>query len=139
MSRPRRNDSWFVFHDSSWSFHEPYLAENTYFTNRLEWTQHKIMIFKPVSKYQIIRHLHNFKNILSTISTIIHFFIKQTFSKHHFTRSRNNKPKRRDNDLFKHLLFNLLWCLEKQFVKLCSTRNFNLSCSIEMYHFEKLS
>ena len=137
MSRLRRNDSWFVFHNSSWSFHEPYLAENTNFTKRLERTQHKIMVFKPVSKYQIIRHLHNFKNIFIDDH---HPFLYQTnVFKTSFTRSRNNKPKRRDNDLFKHLLFNLLWCLEKQFVKLCSTRNFNLSCSIEMYHFEKLS
>ena len=40
------------------------LAENTYFTNHMEWTEHKIMALKPASKYQIIWWCHNLKNTL---------------------------------------------------------------------------
>ena len=40
------------------------LAKNTYFTNRIAWTEHKIMVLKPATKYQIIQHWDNFKNIL---------------------------------------------------------------------------
>ena len=54
-------------------------VENTYFTNHIEWTEHKIMGFK----YQIIR-----QSLLSTISIIIHFFVKQKLCKHYFLRSR---------------------------------------------------
>ena len=56
------NDSWFVIHDSSWSFNESY------------WTEHKITAMKPANKYQI--------------PTIIHFFIKQKFCKYQFLQSR---------------------------------------------------
>ena len=31
------------------------LAEDTYFTNHVEWTEHKTMVLKPANKYQIIR------------------------------------------------------------------------------------
>ena len=40
------------------------LAENTCFTNHIESTEHKIMVFKPANKYQIIWQCYNFKNIL---------------------------------------------------------------------------
>ena len=40
------------------------LAESTYFTNYIEWTDLKIMILKSANKYQIICHCHNFKNTL---------------------------------------------------------------------------
>ena len=50
----RFNDSWFVFHDSSWSFHEPHFSRKHIFQNHAEWTEHKIIVFKPENKYQII-------------------------------------------------------------------------------------
>ena len=34
------------------------------FTNRIELTEHKIIVLKPTNKYQTIRQCHNFKNIL---------------------------------------------------------------------------
>ena len=37
------------------------LAENTYFTNHTDWTEHKIMVLKPANKYQFIWQCHNFK------------------------------------------------------------------------------
>ena len=40
------------------------LAKNTYFKNHIAWWEHKIMVLKPTSKYQIIQHWDNFKNIL---------------------------------------------------------------------------
>ena len=41
------------------------LAENTYFTNHLGWTGHKIMVLKPTNKYKIIQQWHNFESILN--------------------------------------------------------------------------
>ena len=58
-------------------------AESTYFTNHTEWTEHKIMGFKPTNRYQIIR-----QSLLSTISIIIHFFVKQKLCKQYFLGSR---------------------------------------------------
>ena len=46
------------------------LTENTYFTNHLEWTKHKIMVLKPASKYKIIWQCHNFENIF--INNFLH-------------------------------------------------------------------
>ena len=40
------------------------LAENKYFMNLIEWTEHRIMVLKPARMYQIIQQCHNFKNIL---------------------------------------------------------------------------
>ena len=41
-------------------------GENTYFTNHIEWKEHKIIGFKPANKFQIIRRCHNksFVNII---------------------------------------------------------------------------
>ena len=64
----RFNDSWFVFHESSWNFHETYLAENEYFANRrVSKTQNGFN--KLINKYQIIGQYHDIKKFLSTIST----------------------------------------------------------------------
>ena len=49
------------------------LAENTYFTNHVEWTEHKIMALKPASKYQIIWQCHSFK------CTLIDYFQHHPF------------------------------------------------------------
>ena len=35
-------------------------GENMYFTNHIEWTEHKIMDFKLGNTYQIIWRCHNF-------------------------------------------------------------------------------
>ena len=45
-------------------FMEHILTENTYFTNHIERTEHKIMVLKPANKYQIIWQYHNLKNML---------------------------------------------------------------------------
>ena len=95
LFRVQFNHLWFVFHDSSWSFHEPYFSRKHTFHESFEWTEHKIMILKPANKYQIIRQ--QWFTLLSI------FFIKQKFWKHYFLQSRNNKLKRWDNEFFKHL------------------------------------
>ena len=56
------SDSYFTILGET--FMNQILAENTYFTNHREWTEHKIMVLKAANKYQIIWHCHNFKNIL---------------------------------------------------------------------------
>ena len=40
------------------------LAENTYFINHKELTEHKIMVFKSANNYQIIQQYHDLKSIL---------------------------------------------------------------------------
>ena len=45
------------------NFKNHILAENTYFMNHIEWTEHKIMVLKPTNNCQIISQCHNFKNI----------------------------------------------------------------------------
>ena len=63
------SDSWFMFHDSSWSFYESVLAERH--ISRITWReQHKIMVLKPAHKNKIIGQCHNFKNIL--INNFLH-------------------------------------------------------------------
>ena len=60
-------------------------AENMYFRNHTEWTEQKIMGFKPPNKNRIIQQYHSFKNKAlktSTITRIIHFIIEQKFCKH---------------------------------------------------------
>ena len=57
------NDSWFVFCNSGWSFHESYCSRK-HFTNNLGWTGHKIVVLKPANKLKIIQQCHNFENIL---------------------------------------------------------------------------
>ena len=73
------------------------LAESTYFTNHVEWTEHKIMASKLANTYQIIWQCHSFK------STLIHYFqyhpflYKASFGSIIFYRAKNNKLKRQDN------------------------------------------
>ena len=58
-------------------------AENTYFTNHRQWTEHNITVFKPANRDQIIQ-----QSLLSAISIIIYFFVNQKFCKHYFLQSR---------------------------------------------------
>ena len=60
------------------------LVESTYFTNRIEQTEHSTMILKFANKYQIIWQCHNFKSILVDD----HSFFKYKFCKHHLLPSR---------------------------------------------------
>ena len=92
---PRFNDSWFVFHNSRWSFHEPYFSRKHLFheSYRVNRTQdYSLKTFKEVPNYFAMS-----KTFLSTISTIIHFFIEQKFFKHHFYGAENNKLKSQGN------------------------------------------
>ena len=111
------------------------LVENTYFTNHIEWTKHKIMF-----KYQIFGIVIILKTFLLAISSIIHFFLlSKNFVKNIFHRAEDNISKRKDNYPFKYLF--TIWftqLLEKHFIELCNTRKSDLACSIEQYHFEEL-
>ena len=90
---------WFVFHDSSWGFHEPYFSRKHNFANRIEWTERKIMVLRPTNKvmtYPIIRHCHNFKNILSDNFQHHSFlFSDKSFVNIFFYRAENNIEKTR--------------------------------------------
>ena len=56
------SDSYFTIPHEVFTNH--ILVANTYFTNRMELKEHKIMVLKPGNKYQIMLQFHNFKNIL---------------------------------------------------------------------------
>ena len=82
------------------------LPVNTYFTNRREWTEHKIIVLKPASKYKAIWQRYFFRNILSSISSIIYLSVEQKcFVKIIFYGRVNIKSQIRDN----YLLFHILW------------------------------
>ena len=55
-------DSYFMILVQVFTNHT--LAENTYFTNHLAWTEHTIMVLKTTNKYKIIQESHNFEDIL---------------------------------------------------------------------------
>ena len=85
--RVQFNDSWFVFYDSSWSFHKSnfsrkhisQIMQSEQSTRLGPWD---LQISTKLSGNFIASKAH-----LSTISNIIHFFIKQKFCKH-FLRSQ---------------------------------------------------
>ena len=97
------------------------LAENTYFANRIEWTKHSIMVLRLSNKYQIILHHNNFKNILVDDHP---FF----FSKLKITNWKDETINH-SNIYYYYLIYGA----RKAFLKLCNRRNFDFSCSIEMY------
>ena len=88
---------WFIFHSSTWSFHKPYFSRKQIFhkSYRAKKTQ---MVVKPVNKYQIMQYCHYFKNILSVISSIIHFFLSKSFVNIIFHWAKNNKLKNKINN-----------------------------------------
>ena len=55
---------WFIFHDSSWSFHKPYFRRKCIFHKLYCVNRYKIKVLKSGNKYQIIWQCLNFKNIL---------------------------------------------------------------------------
>ena len=60
-------------------FTDHILAEKIYFKNHIEWTEHKIMVVNRQVSAKLFDNEIISKTFLSTISTIIHFFIKQRF------------------------------------------------------------
>ena len=63
QSRVRFNNSWFVFHNSSWILHKTHFSNKHIFLNYIVWTEHKILVLKLANKYRIIQQYHNFENI----------------------------------------------------------------------------
>ena len=59
--RVQSNDSYFTILVEVFTNH--ILAESTYFTSRIERTEHSIMVLKLSNKYQIIWQCHSLKNI----------------------------------------------------------------------------
>ena len=64
------------------------LVENTHLKKTLEFTEHKLLAWKPANKCQIIWQYQNFKNILVNEFQHHSYFIKQKIGKHHFLESR---------------------------------------------------
>ena len=70
------------------------LAENTFLMNHLLWTDHKIMVLKPASKYRIIQQYHNFQsNLINNFQDHSFFYwvkVLQTSFFHHNVNSNVN-------------------------------------------------
>ena len=56
------------------------LAEKKYFTNRIKWTEHSIMVLNPANKHKLFGNIVISKTFLSIASTFIHFFTEQIFT-----------------------------------------------------------
>ena len=103
LLRVQFNDLWIEFHNSSQNFHESH-SSRKHFTNDTELKEHKILVLKPTSKYQIIWQWwftalsisllsKNFGNII--------FFTEPEIS---------NWREKTINCSNIYLLFDLLWC-----------------------------
>ena len=73
------------------------LAENTYFTNNVEWTEQSITVLKPANKYQLIWQCHSLKSTLIDFPTSSNSLSSKCFVNIIFYGAKNNKLKRRDN------------------------------------------
>ena len=128
-TRVRFNDSWFVYHGSSYVFTNHILAESTYFKNHIEWTEHKITVLKPANKYQIIRHYHEFEKIL------IHDSQHQPF----LHRAKENYTNWKDGTINHSNIYYLIYCdAGRAFHKIIQRKKFDMFCGMEMYNFEEL-
>ena len=123
-------NSWFIFHDSTWSSQKPYfnkkhIFHKSYRVNRTwDWNQQiRTKLFDNV----IIS-----KTYLLIISSTIHFFIIVWQSK--ITNCKDETT----NHWNIYLQFDFLWCQKKLFVKLYTPWKFDFSCSMKMYHFKEL-
>ena len=79
-------------------------AENTYFTNHIEWTEHATMVLKPANKYQIIWKSYNFRTGITD-----DFFMSKSFLNITFYGTENPKLLSCDNSPFKSL-FTIWFC-----------------------------
>ena len=109
LVRVRFYDSWFIFQDSIWSFHEPcFCGKHIIFMNHIGWTEHKVMVLKFANKDQII--WHNFENIC--INDFHHhpfFYQEKILQTSFFTEPKIKKWKDKIiNHSNIYLLFNLL-------------------------------
>ena len=78
------------------------------------------------------------KTLLSTISFIIQFFIKQKFCKDHFLQSQKQQNDKTRQLPIQAFIYYLIYSgVRKAFCKIMQHKE--MSCSIEMYQIEKLS
>ena len=86
--RVRFNDSWFVFHDSRWSFHEPYFSRKQ-ISQIIQGDQNtRLWSLNLQTSTKLFDNIIILKMFLLTISFIILYFIKQRLGKHHLLQSR---------------------------------------------------
>ena len=86
------------------------LAENTYFTNLTQWTEHEIIVLKPPNKDQIIRYCHNFENIViegfrhHSISLLSKSFSNIVFTEPNIKNCKDQKVNYSNISLFFYLM-----------------------------------
>ena len=135
-------DSWFVFHESSWSFQKPYFSRKHIF-DELHWVNrtqyYGLKTCKQVPNYSVLLLFQKHSYQWFPASSI--FLLSKSFVNFAFYGAGKNKLKRQDK-FIQTFIFYLIYSgksilLEKHFVRLCNTRKFNLSSIIEMCHFEE--
>ena len=139
IDRVQFNNSWFVFHDSSLSFHGPYFSRNKNFMNHLGWTEYKIMVLKPANKSKTIGQCHNFwKDFYqrfpsSSNSLSSKGFVNILFYGDNLWKQLSDKTRQLTTQAF---IYYLIYS-ETFFVKSCNTRKLDMSSSMEIHHFKK--
>ena len=127
--RIRFNSSWFVFYYSSWSFHESYFSRNPIFheSYRVNRTQgYGLKTNKQVPNYSVLS-----------------WFWKNSYRRFPASTISLSSKRKSQIEKMRHLTLQTLSISftlvpEEHFVKLYNTRKFDLSCSMEMYHFQEL-
>ena len=95
--RVRFNNSWFVFHDSNCSFHQTYFSRKRILHESFRVIRTQDYGLNLQTSTKLSENVIILKTFLSTISSIVQFFTKQKFCKHHFSGAGNNKWISRDN------------------------------------------
>ena len=135
--RVRFNDSWCIFHNSSWSFHEPYFRKRHIFHESYRVSEHNTRLWsenreESTKLFHIdIISKHSYRRFppspisLSSKSFLDIFFGAEITNWKDETINFSN-------------IYYLIYCFAEKHLSTCSTKKFNLSCSIAVYHFEKL-
>ena len=134
------NDSWFAFHDCIWSFHKPYFGRKHIFHKQIIQSEQNTRLWSlnlHIST-KLFGNVIISKTFLSFISSTMHFFIEQKFCKGHFYRTENKQNAKTRQLTIQTFTAWFALVSEKHFVKLYTTRKFDFSCSMEMYHFKEL-
>ena len=129
-------DSWFVFHNSSRSFHKPYFSQKNIYHESFSMNRTQNYGLKTCKQVQNYSSISKFwKLSYQWFPSSSNALSSKSFVNIIFYRAENNKM---ISKIINHSSIWFTLVLEKHFLKSCNARKFDLFCSIEIYHFEKL-
>ena len=113
------NNSWFVFHDSSLSFHESYISRKHISRIMLSDQNTRLQPWNLQITTKLSGNVIALKAPLSTIFGIIHIFIKQKFCKNHFLQNQKQQIKKTRKLTIQIFTFYLIYSgVKKEFRKI---------------------